>query len=70
MAKRLLGRAEQARQSGEALALLALPRLAGALDVRGEAGLDPRALGRGEHEPARGEHEERDEHGQQQPTER
>src|SRR4029079_13912502 len=44
VAERLLGGAEEPAESGEALAPLTLARLARALDMRGEAGLDPRAL--------------------------
>ena len=66
-----LGRAEEPREGCQPLALLLLLGLArAALDVRGEAGLDPRALGRAEHEAARGQDEEGDQHGQEEPAER
>src|SRR5439155_20270560 len=70
VAERLLGRAKQARERGEALAFLPAPGAArAALDVRGETALDPGALRALEREGGCGQDDEGDEQRDHEPAE-
>jgi hypothetical protein len=71
MAEGLLGDPKEAGEGGEALALLASPGTSRpALEVGGKTALDPRAGAAGEREARRGEDDEGDDQGEDEPAER
>ena len=70
VAEGLLGQAEEPGERREALALLAATRATGAaLDVRGEAALDPGAFSPCQRQADRGQDEERDDQRHHEPAE-